>query len=288
MSAATRMSHLFEASPVDTNSQIDRIGYRVFVICERGTRLLLIANGPRLALPEIHIPAFARVAESVTTTMRRQWALEIVCLYPIQAYGRNLRRYYLVEALQTHQTIPQAVWVSVSSLTKDSFSDSADYQALLTCLEQCCHAPNPNSAAFESAGWFATVCRWIDEVIQASGLYLTGEFQQFNASPAFSLIRFQTNRSAVWFKAVGKPNVREFHISQYLAETFPAFAPRILGTSAKSNAWLMLEVEGIHPDSQSDIDVWTTAARTLARMQITSVGHVLHLTNAGCRDMRIS
>jgi hypothetical protein len=116
---------------------------------------------------------------------------------------------------------------------------------------------------------------------------LTGEFRQINASPAFSLIRFATNRQAVWFKAVGPPNVREFRITRYLAQIAPAFTPKILGTRVKWNAWLMAEVEGSHPGDQSDMEMWATVAKTLARLQIASLGHGLHLINAGCRDMRV-
>ena len=33
--------------------------------------------------------------------------------------------------------------------------------------------------------------------------------------------------------------------------------------------------------------IWATVAKTLARLQIASVGHSLHLINAGCRDIRV-
>jgi hypothetical protein len=274
------------------DSQTDLVRYRVFILADRGSRLLVIANGPRFALPEIQISPFARTAERLAAAMRRDWALEVICLYPAEAFGgqpseRHLWRYYLTEIQGSQPTVRQGMWVSVSSLTEDSFSHGNDHQALLTCLARCCPSCNPHSAAFEIVGWFETVSRWISAVIKPSGLYLTGDFRQVNASPAFSLIRFATNRQAVWFKAVGPPNVREFRITRYLAQIAPAFTPKILGARVKWNAWLMAEVEGSHPDDQSDIEIWATVAKTLARLQIASVGHTLHLINAGCRDIRV-
>jgi hypothetical protein len=274
------------------DSQTDLVRYRVFILADHGSRLLVIANGPRFALPEIQISPFARTAELLAAAMRRDWALEVICLYPAEALGgrpseRHLWRYYLTEIQGSQPTVRQGMWVSVSSLTEDSFSHGNDHQALLTFLARCCPSCNPHSAAFEIVGWFETVSRWISAVIKPSGLYLTGEFRQINASPAFSLIRFATNRQAVWFKAVGPPNVREFRITRYLAQIAPAFIPKILGARVKWNAWLMAEVEQSHPDDQSDMEIWATVAKTLARLQIASVGHSLHLINAGCRDMRV-
>jgi Phosphotransferase enzyme family len=274
------------------DSQTDLVRYRVFILADRGSRLLVIANGPRFALPEIQISPFARTAERLAAAMRRDWALEVICLYPAEALGgqpseRHLWRYYLTEIQGSQPTVRQGMWVSVSSLTEDSFSHGNDHQALLTFLARCCPSCNPHSAAFEIVGWFETVSRWISAVIKPSGLYLTGEFRQINASPAFSLIRFATNRQAVWFKAVGPPNVREFRITRYLAQIAPAFIPKILGARVKWNAWLMAEVEQSHPDDRSDMEIWATVAKTLARLQIASVGHSLHLMNAGCRDMRV-
>ena len=274
------------------DSQIERLRYRVFILADRGSRLFVIANGPRFALPEIQISPFARTAERFAAAMRHEWALEVICLYPAEALGgqpseSHLWRYYLTEIHGRQPTVRQGMWVSVSSLTENSFLDGNDYQALLTCMARCCPGCNPHSAAFEIVRWFETVSRWISDVIKPSGLHLTGEFRQVNASRAFSLIRFATNRQAVWFKAVGPPNVREFPISRYLAHIAPDFTPKILGARVKWNAWLMAEVEGSHPDDQSDMEIWTTVAKTLARLQIASVGHTLHLINAGCRDMRV-
>jgi hypothetical protein len=274
------------------DSQTDLIRYRVFILADCGSRLLVIANGLRFALPEVQIPAFARTPESLAAAVRRDWALEVICLYPAEALGgqpseSHLWRHYLTEIHGSQPTVRQDMWVSVSSLTQQSFSDGNDYQALLTCLARCCPHCNPHAAAFEVVGWFETVSRWISDVIKLSGLQLTGAFCQLNASPGFSLIRFATNRQAVWFKAVGPPNVRELRITLYLTQIAPAFTPKILGARVKWNAWLMAEVEGSHPDDQSDMETWATVAKTLARLQIASVGHSLHLINAGCRDMRV-
>jgi hypothetical protein len=117
------------------DSQTELVRYRVFILADRGSRLLVSANGPRFAVPEIQISPFARTAEHLAAAMRREWALEVICLYSAEAFGgppseSHLWRYYLTELHGSRPTVRQTMWVSVSSLTEHSFSDGNDYQAL--------------------------------------------------------------------------------------------------------------------------------------------------------------
>jgi len=117
---------------------------------------------------------------------------------------------------------------------------------------------------------------------------LTGEFRQLNASPTFALLRFETNESAVWFKAVGEPNLREFPISLTLATLFPGFVPGILATHPAWHGWLMTEVVGSTLDEVADACAWERAAQTLGELQIASLGMTDRLLDAPCRDLRIA
>jgi len=71
----------------------------------------------------------------------------------------------------------------------------------------------------------------VDEQLAPQGLRLTGNFSQLNASPAFSLIRLETDDSAVWFKATGEPNRNELPVAACLARLFPRYVPRFSGSS---------------------------------------------------------
>jgi hypothetical protein len=135
-------------------------------------------------------------------------------------------------------------------------------------------------------GWFKKVIEWVEAEAAVVSLRLTGAFHQLNASATFSLIRFDTNGPALWFKCVGEPTAHELPISRTLARLFPAFVPRILAVHEEWNAWLTIEVPGTHPDEKSDIGVWATLTRTLADLQIASIGSTLHFIEIGCRDVR--
>jgi hypothetical protein len=106
-----------------------------------------------------------------------------------------------------------------------------------------------------------------------------------NASPSFSLIRFETDGWALWFKAVGKPNEKEFPITSTLARLFPNYLPPLLGVRPDWNGWLALEAEGCKLDEAQEITFWKATATALARLQIESIDHGPRILSAGARDL---
>jgi hypothetical protein len=264
----------------------------VILLGANGTQVLVVRNGMFLAFPEVDLPRFQRVAPHLAAALRRDWGQEIVCLFSQATATRSEvapgLRYYVAQAPRCQNASRGSSWVSVVSLDTSAFSDSNDYDTLSASLARCGREAATTPGPLEQLDWFPKLTAWIDKCIGPSGLHLTGPFRQLNASPTFSLIRFETNGSAVWFKAVGEPNVHELWISRYLAQFYPDFVPRILGICEEWNAWLTAEVQGTHLDENSDIDTWTAVTRTLAHLQIASIADTLHLIEAGCRDVRVS
>jgi hypothetical protein len=146
---------------------------------------------------------------------------------------------------------------------------------------------NNACAPFVQVGWFRELQNWVAEAIRPRHLQLSGSFYQLNASPSFSLVRFETNGPDVWFKAVGKPNLREFPITLELARLFPSYLPEIIGQKPKWNAWLCLSAGSTMLAEVSDVSSWRVAATALARLQIQSFDQVGAILNAGARDLRL-
>jgi hypothetical protein len=97
-----------------------------------------------------------------------------------------------------------------------------------------------------------------------------------------------TNGPAVWFKAVGEPNLREFPISVTLSSLFPGFVPTVIATRPIWNGWLTIEFIGQPLDELHDARAWERAAGTLAELQIESFGRIEELLKAECRDLRVT
>ncbi len=222
---------------------------RVILLRPDSDDILVSREPSACVLPRIDVPAHSRHAEEVTSACARFHHLETYCLFTLPADSQPLPAHHY----------------SFSCL---SIEDS------------------PQAGYFGRPGWLAEMTEWVRTEIAGHGLRLTGKCSQRNASETTSLLRFETDASAVWFKAVGEPNVQEFPITRYLAEYFPEFVPKILAAHDESNGWLSEEAAGCHLDGTSDGAAWIAVADALAQLQRRTMGHTLHLAEAGCVDVR--
>jgi hypothetical protein len=264
--------------------------YRLLIVRRNASELVVIAGGQGFSLPSLEIPRWERIAQQITTAVKDRWGFEAHCLFtPAHpADGPSPVRYQVMESSKPNDN-PSAGfhWVPVASLSETSFLDPQDHRVIRSATHELeSYAHGSIAAAFARPGWLREVMEWAQTKINPLGLTLAGSFRQLNASPTFSLLRFETDGPALWFKAVGEPNVREFSITRYLERMFPAFVPRLIAARAEWNAWLTTEAEGTHPDESSGFHTWMTAATTLADLQVTSFGQTFHLIDAGCRDIR--
>ena len=277
---------------MESLQQPDREIYRAVVLGADGRELLVVAHDHGLLLPWVDIPRDQRLAESLTTAMRMEWGCETICLFtpdlPSSAGRTSGVRYQVMECCdKTHD--PRTTWVLVSSLLPGDFAKVADYAAVVQSVVEClAHVGGEAPGPFARIGWLTQLREWVEEVVTPLGLHLNGRFCQRSASPCFSLIRLETNGPAIWFKAVGEPNLREFPLTLTMAELFPKYVPPILDSRSEWNGWLAPEVEGINLAETPALQHWSRAASALAEMQIESIGHGPRLRQCGARDLRIA
>jgi hypothetical protein len=276
-----------------TSSQPDHDSYRAIVLRDSGADLLTVPTDGGLALPSVEIPRWQRVPKNLTGALRRQWDCEAICLFaPKLAHSRNGSKdvfWQVMECRQHRETSnPRTVWIPVSCLSPSSFRESPDYIVLHQALEQLKQQQGDNSQPFLKLGWFHQLHAWVTEVSRPLAVELTGKFCQFNASPAFSLIRFETTGPALWFKAVGDPNQHEFPITIALSRLFPRYLPTIVASRPAWRGWLMKDggtpIDEINPT----LDEWRRVAADLARLQIESIPHSEQLLKSGSTDLGIS
>jgi hypothetical protein len=271
---------------MSTSTQRDQELFRVLLYRNDATELFVETSPAGFRLPAATIPRHTRVAEEVTAAIKESWSLETYCLFTLPA---STPGYAVLETCDREAGHPAGLsWMPLDSLPSEAFQDPTDLAAVRTSQETLDqYRRGLRSGVFGRPGWLPIVVEWAGAQAEAAGLRLTGQFRQLNASPAFSLIRFETNGAAIWFKAVGEPNLREYSITLGLAKYFPAFVPRVIARRDDWNGWLAMEGEGTHLSENSDMEVWTRVVSALAEMQIASFGQTLHLLNTGCRDARI-
>ena len=270
--------------------QNERETYRVIVLSRDGTQVLLVPNGGHQTLPSVEIPRWQRVAENLTAAVDSNWGEEVICIFDPASDSPTdgaVTRYQAAEHLCTRSNPKMPTyWAPVSTLSQDSLADGRDYAAIKQVTAVCNGEMGAESAGpFSRLGWFSELRNWIESVVEPIGLHVNGRFQQLNASASFSLIRFETDGPALWFKAVGEPNQREFTITCLLAQLFPEYLPQILGRRPDWNGWLSREAPGkLLSDVQEQVR-WEQASASLAKLQIQSIDRGSQVLGAGARDL---
>ena len=268
---------------------INSVSWRVLLLRKNPSEFLVFETACGLCLPSVEIPPNSRTAEALNAGVQARWGLNVYSLYAIELDDPcPTVRYHAAEVLQQDAEVPRpAKWVSVSDARHLRFGDSSDSAAVQAWIERLgTKKTNTGDSPFDKPGWFPNVREFVQGAIDNIPLLLAGPFLQCNASPSFSLIRFETDGDAVWFKAVGEPNAREFPLSVFLSSKLPAFTPRVLATRPLWNAWVMPDIAGVPLAQTEDPSAWCNAARNLARMQVASIEMTEDILRCEPRDVR--
>jgi len=265
------------------------------IITRRSAEELLVApRGSGWALPEVAVRPNQRLAEQLTAGTRGSRELETYCLFvPGLASTREAAPetvYAVMESLLQNGKAPAGTYWMLSrvALRKGTLEshDRAIVQSSLEEMER--YTAEPTAGPFGRPGWIKELFQWIQDNIGPLGLRVTGAFKQLNGSPAFSLMRIETSGAAVWFKATGEPNRHELPVTRTLARLFPGYVPEVLGVHSSWNGWLSREVPGSTLDQFAEVSAWERAARTLAELEIASIGKSGELLESGCKDFRLA
>lgn len=263
--------------------------WRILLFARNGVEMLLFRTFSGFRLPELQIPRWQRTAPNLNAEAKRVWQLDTVALFPLKispAGGSPGCKYHVMEVCRVEELTRIAPdCLMVSDLKEEAFADPRDFLAVQRAMRFEGVSSKESLEPFAEFGSFEKLCRWVRSQLQSAGLRWNGHFCQLQASPSFALIRFETDREAAWFKAVGPPNVHEFLITTTLSDRFPKYVPRILATHEACNGWLMREAEGTSLLQSADISNWQKAAVSLAELQIASVSRSDEILAAGARDL---
>jgi hypothetical protein len=262
--------------------------YRLIVTRRNASEILLRPRGSTWCLPSVEIPRGQRIAEQLGAELYAQCGCRGYCLL-VSALADELRRCAVMEVPSPNQIAStESFWKPRDAATYSSIEPAEDRTLIERSIEELSSCRRkPNEAPFARPGWLQELFAWANQRLEPWGVRLMGGFAQWNASATCSLIRLQTNKSAVWFKAAGGPNRHELAVTGCLARLFPGYVPELLGVHAAWNGWLMREIPGRTLDHSDDISPWLQTAAALARLQVQSIGKQTELLDAACLDLRL-
>jgi hypothetical protein len=258
------------------------------ILRKGGAEFLVSGQAPDYRLPTIEIPARQRIAPNLLPRIEESLGLHTVGRFLLGTDQRDLDKGCVVlDVIDPCAPDPAGhSWLSVSAIRWNDFAPEASDVLWSALGRVSAYATGKRAGRFVEAGWFEEVRAWTEKTLTEYGLRLHGLRSQYNLGPDFALLRFATSGSTVWFKAVGSRNAREFAITWTLSDAGAPHTPRVLAFREDWRAWLCLEAEGKHPDSQTAETDWEVAARCLGELQIASIPHTDALLAAGARDLR--
>src|SRR5260370_12880948 len=262
--------------------------YRLIVFNQSGTAVVLKRGGWGNELPLVNIAKFTRSAKEITTILRDRWDIPSVLLFSgVLEPTPDTVYFAALEAPVRSCGLPEGMdWFpvhhAISHLVKDKRHDVLESSYLRTTNRVVRDDPEP----FSRLGWLSNLQDWVRTAIRPLGMELR-DFQQLNGCETFSLIRFDTTKQPVWFKAVGKPNLHEFPITVALAELFPEYVPSLLAARPACHGWLMGDAGGPPLNQVEGSSSWKDTATSLSGPQIASIGAIDYLLQAGCSDLRV-
>jgi len=273
---------------MDSHHGTARDTYRLIVTRRNATEILLRPCAGGWRLPSVEIPRGLRIAEQLGAELRTQYGFCGYCLL-VPSLAAGLEGWAVMEVPSPHGTASkESSWKPRDAATYSSITAAEDRTLVSKSIEELSsHQRKPTEAPFAKPGCLAELFAWAKPQLDPLGVRLTDAFAQLNAAASSTLIRLETNESAVWFKAAGEPNRHELAVTTCLARLFPGCLPELLGVHAVWNGWLMRETHGSTLDLCSDASCWFRTAGELARLQIQSAGKQTELLDAGCLDLRL-
>ncbi len=273
------------------------------VVLDADRRLLVEEGGSYKQLPRVQIPPFTRVAYTATRAAQEKYGLGAFVIL-----GTSIKSdesptsvatdasYILVcRLLNSSQPLPATLaWANARDFRAQS--GAADCVAFLAAMAEFDRYDSGKVASsFGRYRALDELREWYAPRLAALGVRETA-IAQWNGDPWFALFRIAVEPigeavpetpKALWFKAVGEPNVREFAVTVALTQECPQWFPRMVATKPEWNGWLMQEVDGHELDEEPERRPWALTARILAQVQRHFIGKDNQLLSLGCRDWRL-
>jgi hypothetical protein len=272
------------------------------VILDSDRRILVDRSGAVPALPCVDIPRFTRLAYSLTIAAREKYGLELFVITTTAANTESLpadgnpASLVSVCRLQSEPTLlpGRLEWLDPAKVESETLQK--DGQLISRAFEeQDLYERGIKPSSFGQYAALDDLRLWYAPHLAKLGVR-ESSIQQWNGDPWFALFRIAVEPvgeakpetpKALWFKAVGEPNTREFAVTQLLARECPWWFSTVVATKPEVNGWLAEEVDGHELDLEPDGRPWALTARVLAKIQTLFINREDELIDLGCEDWRI-
>lgn len=251
-----------------------------------------------LALPSSHgwtVPAFtpnitdARIVEHINAEMQRQLGLEtwtLKCAARGESDGEAWRIFFAV-ARKFDVSLPQrAHWLGRTEAFSADFVHKGIGRAVEAWFAER-ENPSPLRAPWESIGWHAAACNWIEAQLAAIGRHIRKPIAQQRAWGLSCTMQVGTDQGDVYFKATPPFMSHEGEAMRAVSDRCPQLLPPPLAADSEQG-WLLMSDYGNEMLHECiDISRWEDALRLFSQAQVEQVEHIHRWLSLNIPDRRL-
>ncbi len=135
-----------------------------------------------------------------------------------------------------------------------------------------------------AAPWRAEVRAWLDDRLAEAGRRRTGDDVPVKVWSLSAVLLVPTDAGPLYFKAACDWFRSEPRSTQVLARLWPGRVPELLAIEPDRGWQLMAPLAGVSDEDEPDPGLAAPTARTIADLQVGSLGHLPELRAAGLPD----
>ena len=140
-------------------------------------------------------------------------------------------------------------------------------------------------APWEHAGWFAEAALWMQTRLHEAGYALHGPIEQLKGAWSWSsLLKAETDKGAVYFKADYQRPPQEAAVILKLAERWPLHVPQVIAASPERGWMLLPDFGGIGLETLETGDYFSAVSQ-FAQIQRGAAAGLDDWKRLGCSDM---
>jgi hypothetical protein len=206
--------------------------YRLILVQPDSRKVLTIKTMDGHCLPSVGIPPWTRPAKELQRAIQARWKLHVIIL-DLLASPDGGPFCAVAEVLPSEKSAELGA-VAFEQLEIPELSEQQRTQ-----LGTLPDGGSLNNSPFSQIGWIDQAITWVESETGRK-LSSKSQIEQYNASGAFSLVRFpMEDDSSYWLKATGTPNAHEPSITRLLSELGGDYLPEFIASKPEWNAWLM-------------------------------------------------
>ena len=240
---------------------------------------------PCVMLPWLRLKFFPDHIPHIRQELRRDTHLDMTVLRHLKD-GDDVQL-CLIEVQSVVGGLPDGyLWLDVREGAGVEWADEQSSQAWQAWRSVCETGDNPPTAApWERDGWFGDAKLWMQTRLREAGYELKGPVDQLKGAWGWSsILKAETDRGNVYFKADYDRPPKEVAVVFKLAERWPRNLPQIIAADVERGWMLMSDFAGASLET-ADASHFLNAVTLFAKIQQSTAPDRSEWELLGCPDM---